>query len=133
MRSIFVDQVHEGNFADLVKEWGSSEKIDCYWRSLLYVVSGNENLFANRSAIYSIQSREILSEKWRDLPFSGGEDRLLLLAYVLFTDLSFYESAGGTNENISIVDIFSVLDDRSYKLAKNALDVRFNKIDFDEM
>ena len=133
MRGAFVDRVHEENFADLVKEWGSLEEIDCYWRSLLYIISGNENLFTNRSAIYSIHSREILSEKWGVLPLSGGEERLLLLAYVLFTNLSFYESVGGANENISIIDIFSVLDDRSYKLAKNALDVRFNKMSFDEI
>ncbi|MGC3362395.1 MULTISPECIES: DUF6075 family protein [Enterococcus] len=97
---------------------------DPYWRSLMYIVSGNETLFANRHSLINYKEREINSEVWFTGSFSGGEQRLLQLAFNLFTNLPYYLTEGDQKEYISPLEIFAGLDDYHYRLAKNALDVR---------
>ncbi|MFS1038558.1 DUF6075 family protein [Enterococcus casseliflavus] len=78
--------------------------------------------------LVNIERKEINSETWFDGRLSGGEQRLLALAYNLFTNQDFYEFDNGKKYYISPLEIFSGVDEAGYNLAKNAIAVRLNFI-----
>ncbi|WP_422698335.1 hypothetical protein [Enterococcus casseliflavus] len=55
---------------------------------------------------------------------SGGEQRLVALAYHLFTNQDFYGFEDGKRYNNSPLEVFSGVDEAGYQLAKNAIDIR---------
>lgn len=101
-----------------------------YWRSLLYIFSGDEQLFENRNSLVDFRNRMIHAEKWFAGEYSGGEQRLLALAFNLFTDRDYFEFDNGDRYYISPFYTFSGLDERNYLLAKNAIDVRLKSTKF---
>ena len=94
----------------MMEELGFKDLRDPYWTSLSFIITGNEKLFD--------------SEKWFLGALSGGEQRLIVLAYNLFTNQDFYEFEDGKRYNISPLEIFSGVDEAGYQLAKNAIDIR---------
>ncbi|OTO09008.1 hypothetical protein A5882_003687 [Enterococcus sp. 4E1_DIV0656] len=126
MEELFLNKEHIGKFADMMNELGFEDLNDPYWRSLVYILSGDDRLFNERHTLVNIKGKEINSEIWFDGHLSGGEQRLLALAYNLFTNQDFYEFANGKKYYISPLEIFSGIDESGYKLAKNAMDVRLN-------
>lgn len=119
MEELFLSSKHMDRFMVLASEWDFKEISDPYWRSLMFIVSGDEQLFSRRKVLVNSEYREIIPEAWFSGEFSGGEQRLLLLAFNLFTNQDCYEQL-----SISPLDIFSGLDEQCYELAKNAIDVR---------
>lgn len=128
MEELFLSKVHVGRFTDMMTELGFEDLNDPYWRSLVFILSGDNRLFNERHALINIKGKEINSEIWFDGHLSGGEQRLLALAYNLFTNQDFYEYENGRRYNISPLEIFSGIDPTSYELAKNAIDVRLKSI-----
>ncbi|MBO1087225.1 DUF6075 family protein [Enterococcus mundtii] len=126
MKENFLSEQHRERFVLMLEEMGFDDNIDLYWKSLLFIISGNETLCMNRKQLINYDERSINSEKWFDGVFSGGEQRLLGLTYNLFTSLAFYEHEDGRRYYISPLDVFSGLDPENYELAKNALDIRFH-------
>ncbi|WP_430616180.1 hypothetical protein IGI71_000705 [Enterococcus sp. DIV1279b] len=55
--------------------------------------------------------KEINSDLWFDGTLSGGEQRLVALAYNLFTNQDFYEFENGKRYNISPLEVFSGVDE----------------------
>ena len=90
----------------------------------MFILSGDESLFLSRKKLINFENRSIRPKIWFNGELSGGETRLLALAFNLFTTLDYYEFEDGTRYNISPLQVFSGLDSYSYILAKNALDVK---------
>lgn len=111
-------------FSYMMEELGFEDLRDPYWTSLSFIVTGNEKLFNKRHSLINFDQRLINSEVWFSGTLSGGEQRLIALAYNLFTNMDFYEFEDGKKYYISPLEIFSGVDEVGYKLAKNAIDVR---------
>lgn len=126
MEDLFFNKEHIAKFSYMMNELGFEDLHDPYWRSLTFIVSGNDRLFNQRHTLVNFTGKEINSEKWFDGSLSGGEQKLLALAYNLFTNQDFYEFESGKKYYISPLEIFSGVDETGYKLAKNAIDVRLN-------
>ncbi|MEB8418528.1 DUF6075 family protein [Enterococcus casseliflavus] len=126
MEDLFFNKEHIAKFSYMMNELGFKDLHDPYWRSLTFIVSGNDRLFNQRHTLVNFTGKEINSEKWFDGSLSGGEQKLLALAYNLFTNQDFYEFESGKKYYISPLEIFSGVDETGYKLAKNAIDVRLN-------
>ena len=112
------------NFSYMMEELGFEDLRDPYWASLFFIIAGNDKLFDKRHSLINFYQREINSEEWFSGTLSGGEQRLIALAYNLFTNMDFYEFEDGKKYYISPLEIFSGVDEVGYKLAKNAIDVR---------
>lgn len=111
-------------FLMIMDELGFSDTKDSYWRSLSFIVAGNDRLFERRHSLIDFNQKEIKSEIWFEGSLSGGEQRLLGLAYNLFTNQDYYEFENGKRYYISPLDVFFGVDKAGYQLAKNAIDVR---------
>lgn len=124
MKELFLNKDHMAKFSYMMEELGFEDLRDPYWTSLSFIVTGNEKLFNKRHSLINFDQRLINSEVWFSGTFSGGEQRLIALAYNLFTNMDFYEFEDGKKYYISPLEIFSGVDEVGYKLAKNAIDVR---------
>ncbi|MFR0814167.1 MAG: DUF6075 family protein [Enterococcus casseliflavus] len=124
MEELFLNKEHIAKFSYMMNELGFEDLQDPYWRSLVFIISGNDKLFDERNALVNFKGKEINSETWFDGSLSGGEQRLLALAYNLFTNQDFYKFENGKKYYISPLDIFSGIDETGYTLAKNAIDMR---------
>lgn len=124
MEKLFLNRRHMEKFAFMMDELGFTDWRDPYWRSLVFIIAGNDKLFDQRHSLINYKQKEIKSERWFDGSLSGGEQRLVALAYNLFTSQDFYEFEDGKRYNISPLEIFCGVDETSYRLAKNAIDVR---------
>ena len=128
MEDLFFNKEHIAKFSYMMNELGFEDLHDPYWRSLVFIISGNDKLFDERNTLVNIERKEINSETWFDGRLLGGEQRLLALAYNLFTNQDFYEFDNGKKYYISPLEIFSGVDEAGYNLAKNAIAVRLNFI-----
>lgn len=128
MEDLFFDKEHIAKFSCMMNELGFEDLHDPYWTSLTFILSGNDRLFNQRYTLVNFTGKEINSETWFDGSLSGGEQKLLALAYNLFTNQDFYEFESGEKYYISPLEIFSGVDETGYKLAKNAIDVRLKNI-----
>lgn len=128
MEDLFFNKEHIAKFSCMMNELGFVDLHDPYWTSLTYILSGNDRLFNQRHTLVNFTGKEINSETWFDGSLSGGEQKLLALAYNLFTNQDFYEFESGEKYYISPLEIFSGVDETGYKLAKNAIDVRLKNI-----
>ncbi|WP_368264470.1 DUF6075 family protein [Enterococcus innesii] len=124
MENLFLNKEHMAKFSYMMEELGFEDLRDPYWTSLSFTIAGNERLFDKRHSLINFDQKEINSEEWFSGTLSGGEQRLIALAYNLFTNQDFYEFDDGKRYYISPLEIFSGVDEMSYKLAKNAIDVR---------
>jgi hypothetical protein len=126
MEDLFFNKEHIAKFSYMMNELGFEDLHDPYWTSLTFILSGNDRLFNQRHTLVNFTGKEINSETWFDGSLSGGEQKLLALAYNLFTNQDFYEFESGKKYYISPLEIFSGVDETGYKLAKNAIDIRLN-------
>ncbi|MBF0725190.1 DUF6075 family protein [Enterococcus gallinarum] len=124
MKELILNKDHMAKFSYMMEELGFEDLRDPYWTSLSFIVTGNEKLFNKRHSLINFDQRLINSEVWFSGTLSGGEQRLIALAYNLFTNMDFYEFEDGKKYYISPLEIFSGVDEVGYKLAKNAIDVR---------
>ncbi|MUN75408.1 hypothetical protein EQ870_15870 [Enterococcus casseliflavus] len=71
-----------------------------------------------------IDATDVLLHVYFFVLLSGGEQRLVALAYHLFTNQDFYGFEDGKRYNNSPFEVFSGVDEVGYQLAKNAIDIR---------
>ena len=124
VKELILNKDHMAKFSYMMEELGFEDLRDPYWTSLSFIVTGNEKLFNKRHSLINFDQRLINSEVWFSGTLSGGEQRLIALAYNLFTNMDFYEFEDGKKYYISPLEIFSGVDEVGYKLAKNAIDMR---------
>ncbi|EAC5460241.1 hypothetical protein B4X80_18270 [Listeria monocytogenes] len=124
MENLFLNKEHIARFNFMMDELSFTDLRDPYWRSLVFIFSGDERLFNQRRSLLNFVQREINSELWFDGTLSGEKQRLVALAYNLFSNQVFYEFEDGKRYNISPLEVFSGVDEAGYQLAKNAIDIR---------
>lgn len=124
MENLFLNKEHIARFNFMMDELSFTDLRGPYWRSLVFIFSGDERLFNQRRSLLNFVQREINSELWFDGTLSGEKQRLVALAYNLFSNQVFYEFEDGKRYNISPLEVFSGVDEAGYQLAKNAIDIR---------
>ena len=118
MGSVFLRSKHMENYLDLVMEdqmcTGDVERA-----SLFYIISGNDDLYRKQRFIYDTKDHSIkrcLDNT--DVDFSSSIKALIRLGFNLYN--------GWSDEYTTPVDLLGCLDDNSRKLAKNAIQIRFD-------
>ncbi|HKL79845.1 MAG TPA: DUF6075 family protein [Mobilitalea sp.] len=118
MRSSFLSGKHMENYLDLVMEdqmcTGDVERA-----SLFYIISGNDDLYRKRRFIYDPKDHSIkrcLDNT--DVDFSSSIKALIRLGFNLYN--------GWSDEYTTPVNLLGCLDDNNRKLARNALQIRFD-------
>ncbi|MFB5314255.1 MULTISPECIES: DUF6075 family protein [Enterococcus] len=89
MEELFLNKEHIARFNFMMDELSFTDLRDPYWRSLVFIFSGDDRLFTQRGSLVNFVQREINSDLWFDGTLSGGEQRLVALAYNLFTTKIF--------------------------------------------
>lgn len=106
MEEFFINEDHKIRFMHFaLRELEFKDFKDAYWRSFFFIISGNEALFSVRDTLVDFDQVSIRSEYWFNGTFSGGEERLLGLAYNLFNNNDYYEFDDGTRYNISPLEV----------------------------
>ena len=118
MGSIFLNSKHMENYLDLVMEdqmcTGDVERA-----SLFYIISGNDDLYRKQRFIYDTKNHSIkrcLDNT--DVDFSSSIKALVRLGFNLYN--------GWSDEYTTPVDLLGCLDDNNRKLARNAIQIRFD-------
>ena len=118
MESNFLSSKHMENYLDLVMEdqmcTGDVERA-----SLFYIISGNDDLYRKQRFIYDTKDHSIkrcLDNT--DVDFSSSIKALVRLGFNLYN--------GWSDEYTTPVDMLGCLDDNNRKLARNAIQIRFD-------
>lgn len=127
MQHHMLNETHSINLESLVYEMGFSDLKDTEWLSTLYLIASNETLFRDRNKLINFKERSINPEKWFVNPYSSGENKLLALAFNLFTQSEYYETFNGKRFYITPMDIFTSLDSQYRWVAIEAIKIRFSK------
>lgn len=113
----FLDMEHKENFNELM-ERAKVSKGDTERKALFYIVSGNFDLYNKVNHIYNFEENKINIDclEGGKVDFSSSSRTLVKLAYNLYNS---YPSD-------SVIDTFYLLDEQNFKLAMNAIRLRFN-------
>lgn len=106
MEELFLNKEHIARFNFMMDELSFTDLRDPYWRILFFIFTGDERLFNQRRSMVNFVQKEINSDLWFDGILSGGEQRLVALAYNFFTNQDFYEFENGKRYNISPLLLF---------------------------
>ena len=123
----FLNEQHKKKFWQICSEDKGFDKRDLERSVLFYIMAGNDELFSHRKSIYDFQDRSItieLDEKknWYipgEAWHTSGTIALIRLAYNLFN--------GFKDERTNPRDLLSNLDEDNFKLAINAISIRFGR------
>lgn len=121
---MFANDVHKERFNQLVQK-AKINQGDVERKALFFILSGNNDLFSQVNKIYDFEENWIYETEENEdgdryIPgvlTSSGTKKLLNLG------LQLYNS--GLNKQ-SVMDTFSGLDSNNFKLAINAIQIRFN-------
>ena len=118
MGSNFLSSKHMENYIDLVMEDQMCTR-DVERASLFYIISGNDDLYRKRRFIYDPKDHSIkrcLDNT--DVDFSSSIKALVRLGFNLYN--------GWSDEYTTPVDLLGSLDNNNKKLARNAIQIRFD-------
>jgi len=87
-------------------------------KAMFTILAGNEDLYSKVDKIYDFEERSINLDVFEEVDLSRGAYQLVKLAFNLY---SFQNEA-------NVAEVFRVLDNENYKLAMEAINVRFNKV-----
>lgn len=62
MEDLFLNKEHNAKFSYMMNELGFNDLHAPYWRSLVFIISGNDKLFDERNALVNFEGKEITSE-----------------------------------------------------------------------
>lgn len=115
MINIYKDSYHERRCWEVMSKLKS---VDSNLKSMIYIITGVQNLDLNLSRLYDFYENEIVEDRvtFTARMSSPSEKALLHLAVELLN---------GSNPQ-SIVTLLSVLDKEECKLALNAIKIRFD-------
>lgn len=113
----FLSEEHRENFNELMGRT-KVHKGDIERKVLFYIVSGNFDLYNKAKHIYNFKENAINIDclEGGKVDFSSSSRTLVKLAYNLYNS---YPSD-------SVKDTFYLLDEENFKLAMNAIRLRFN-------
>lgn len=116
----FISEKHEQNFNVLNNEIAIN---DNYWKTLKYLISGNDTLFNNRKSLIDYEGEAIHTPKFFDNQFSSGERKILFLAFNLFTDQEKF-IYDGHEYLFAPSELFSGIDNETLELMLNAVVIK---------
>ncbi|MFW6025751.1 MAG: DUF6075 family protein [Candidatus Woesearchaeota archaeon] len=108
----------KGRFNQLMELDGTNEK-DVERKALFHIIAGNEDLYKKKDFIYDFKENCISPECFENeaVDFCSSSKKLIELGFNLFNNYP-------TN---SIINIFAGLDQVNFKLALDAIKIRYNK------
>lgn len=115
MEILFLDEQHEERFSKLVIE-DDLEVQDLERHALFYIISGNQELYANRYSIYDFQKHMLRDRRLINKLSSSGR-QLVKLGINLYNDYA--------QKNVNVCSLFSILDEQNRQIALNAICLRF--------
>lgn len=122
----FLSKEHEERFNELMKRGRGVSSSDIERIIPMYIMSGNNDLYSKSKELYDFAKGEFIFDlkedengnfkiQWKR-PLSSSETKLITLAFDLF----------GGNNNVSVFELFNVLDRRNTELVLNAIKYRFS-------
>lgn len=108
----------EERYNKLIEKDGTNEG-DTERKVLFYILAGNTDLYRKAEHIYNFKERVITPECLDSgmVDFCSSSRKLVKLAYNLFNSFP-----------ADVIDTFYVLDEDNFKLALNAIKLRFNRL-----
>src|SRR5699024_3635275 len=86
-------------------------------KAMFTIFAGNDELYSKIDDLYDFEERGININAFEEVDLSSGTYQLVKLAFNLYA----YQNEA------NVAEVFRNLDDENYKLAKKAIDVRFNR------
>ena len=118
MERNFLNRKHMEQYLDLVIE-DHMHKEDMERASLFYIISGNNDIYRKRRFIYDPKDHSIKRcLENRKVDFSSSMKALIRLGFNLYN--------GWSDEYTTPVDLLGCLDNNNKKLARNAIQIRFD-------
>ena len=118
MESDFLSRKHMEHYLDLIME-DHMHTGDVERASLFYIISDNDDLYRKRRFIYDPEDHGIKGcLDNTEVDFSSGMKALVRLGFNLYN--------GWSDVYTTPVGLLGCLDDNSRKLAKNAMQIRFD-------
>lgn len=116
----FINQEHEARYSQFrVEDMADHYRTNKEYLSIVYLMTGNEELYRKMKPYFNAKHGEFDSEKmFEEQDFSSGLRVLAKLAVHLFN----------SNETVKPLDIISRLDDEGFRLALNAFILRRNGV-----
>jgi hypothetical protein len=113
----FLSTKHKIRFEQLLRDQGISHS-DCSRSALLFIITGNLQLFEKRHVIYDFEENMIRLDCFNQgLDFSSGERALVRLGFNLYN--------GYQDDSTSPFHLFYCLDAKSTALAMRAIKICF--------
>jgi len=110
---------HQNRYERYIAKDKTSEK-DIERLTLFFIISGNERLSSHVEEIYDFNDHFIKLNIFDSVGFSSSEKGLLELA------LNLYNNYSNNDSMYSVFELFSHLDDKNFKLALDAIRLRFS-------
>lgn len=123
----FINKEHEERYNDLMKRGKGVRSEDWERIPVMYILAGNESLYRKADRIYDFREgyfkaeikqtcEECMArEVWFEVSLSSSEERLVTLAYDIFTGRDF----------VGVCELFRVLDRNNTRLALNAIELAY--------
>lgn len=115
----FLSGEHEERFQELTQKAEVFEG-DIERKALFFILAGNDDLYKKVNHIYDFRESEINPDCLESgkVDFSSSARKLVKLAYNLYNSYPSEET---------VIDTFYLLDEENFKLAINAIKLRFNR------
>ena len=119
--SIFLNSKHHGNYAAILERLqGMVAQNDKERMALFYILAGNEDLYSKINSVYDFDNNWINLDCFEHADFSSSSKALVRLGFNLYNSYK--------DEYTSPIDVLCDLDEKNFKLAINAIQLRFNMI-----
>lgn len=114
----FLNEDHAYNFQNMLLQ-DKTHPGDKERQALFYIIGGNEDLFLKRKHLYNFKDHEINPEVFTngEVDLCSSSKAMVRLGYNLYN--------GYEDELTSPYDLFRILDEKNYFVAKSAIDMRF--------
>ena len=115
----FLNEDHAYNFQNMLLQ-DKTHPGDSERQALFYIIGSNEDLFLKRKHLYNFKDHEINPEVFTngEVDLCSSRRALVRLGYNLYN--------GYEDELTSPYDLFRILDEKNFMVAKGAIDIKFS-------
>ena len=115
----FLNEDHAYNFQNMLLQ-DKTHPGDSERQALFYIIGSNEDLFLKRKHLYNFKDHEINPEVFTngEVDLCSSSKAMVRLGYNLYN--------GYEDELTSPYDLFRILDEKNFMVAKGAIDIKFS-------
>ncbi len=115
----FLNEDHAYNFQNMLLQ-DKTHPGDKERQVLFYIIGGNEDLFLKRKHLYNFKDHEINPDVFTngEVDLCSSSKAMVRLGYNLYN--------GYEDELTSPYDLFRILDEKNFMVAKGAIDIKFS-------